>query len=447
MNEHNPVALAISMLQEKWRNAVKDSDYRFVRWVIERENADIFKGFLKLESTPHGSLEETFIILFTPFETPYAFAYALANDWLEIFEHEMQQGTLPQWDDLADLKEELQTLSSDANYQGEDIRFLMKLLKSFKQYEGKKAKLVVGLLPYAVAESKQYVKWLDSVLYQLPNGLMIMTVDYCGHETQERLFGKENPERISLMAKNLFDANKIYRQLATAGNPDDPQVVFRTCMFEMGEAAKNGNKQGVYHWGEKALLATQGSGDKLFWAAAHIVYVGFLFGFKDTEKIEKLIENGNQICEQLLTDENQKNAAAELMAQFYGYKAAYLNILKKYKESIACFEQQAALLIANGQAVLSLGAFQNALLVAARHQSGKVPDIAGKGFAAGYPLADELLRTSGFPVIAYHYLKHSIADDEQRKEIEHRMAYLYTDEWKHNAKKHFAIAPEEYVSS
>jgi len=446
MNEHNPIAFAISLLQEKWRNSVKDTDYQFVRWVIEKENIDIFKGFLKLESTPHGSLEETFIVMFTPFESPYNFAYALANDWLEIFENEMQRGTLPQWEDFSDLKEEFKTLSPEANYEGEDIKFFIKLLKSFKQYEGKKSKLVVGLMPYAVTDNKQYSKWLNDMLTQLSKNLAVMTVDYTGQETQERLFGKDTPERISILAKNLYDANGIYRQLATAGNPDDPQVVFRTCMFEMGEAAKNDNKQGVYNWGDKALIAAQGSGDKLFWASAHIVYAGFLFGFKDTDKIEKLIENGTRICEQLLTDETKKLAAAGLLAQFYGYKAAYLNIQKKYKESISYFEQQADILIDNDQSVLSIGAFQNALLVAAKHQSGKIQEIADKGFAAGYPLEDELLRTSGFPVIAYYYLKYSSPADDLRKEIESRMAYLYTEEWQRNAKKNLAIAPEEYVS-
>jgi hypothetical protein len=49
-------------------------------------------------------------------------------------------------------------------------------------------------------------------------------------------------------------------------------------------------------------------------------------------------------------------------------------------------------------------------------------------------------------VIAYYYLKYNSPDDDLKKEIENRMAYLYTDEWKRNAKKRFAIAPEEYVA-
>jgi len=371
MNEHNPIAFAISLLQEKWRHSVKNPDYKLVRWVIEKENIDIFKGFLKLESSPHGSLEETLIVMFTPFESPYGFARSLASDWLELFEQEMQQGTLPPWEDVAVLKEQLTALSADSNYEGQDKELFRDLLRSFKQYEGKKTKLVVGLMPYGVTDQKQYNQWLKSMLDLLPDQVALMTVDYEGQEKQTRLFDKDHPERVSISAVGLYDAGGIYKQLATAGNPDDPQVIFRTCMFEMGQAAKNGNKQQVYRWGDKALLATQGSGDKLFWASAHIVYAGFLFGFKDTGKIEELLDNGIRICEPLVDDESKKIAAAGLLAQFFGYKAAYLSIQKNYTESIRCFEQQAAILVAHGQAVLSLGAFQNALLVAGKHQSGK----------------------------------------------------------------------------
>lgn len=445
MNEHNPIALAISLLQEKWHHSVKNPDYKLVRWVIEKENIDIFKGFLKLESTPHGSLEQTLIVMFTPFESLYGFARSLAGDWLELFEQEMQQGSLPPWEDLAVFKEQLTTLSADANYEGQDSVFFAGLLKSFKQYEGKKTKLVVGLMPYGVTDHKHYNQWLRSMLDLLPDGVALMTVDYDGQEHQTRLFDKDHPERMSISAVGLYDAGGIYKQLATAGNPGDPQVVFRTCMFEMGQAAKNGNKPGLYHWGDKALLATQGSGDKLFWASAHIVYAGFLFGFKDTGKIEELIDNGIRICEQFLDDESKKLAAAGLLAQLFGYKAAYLSIQKKYTESIRCFEQQAAILVAHDQAVLSLGAFQNALLVAGKHQRGKVREIAEKGFTVGYPLEDDLLRTSGFPLIAYYYLEYGLADEHLKDRIEKRMGHLYTEEWKRNARKHLAIAPEEYV--
>ena len=43
MNEHNPIALAISLLEEKWRSSVKNPDYTLVRWVIEKQNINAGK--------------------------------------------------------------------------------------------------------------------------------------------------------------------------------------------------------------------------------------------------------------------------------------------------------------------------------------------------------------------------------------------------------------------
>lgn len=446
MNEHNPIALAISLLQEKWKNSLTNQDYTFLRWVIKKDQLDIFKAFLKLESTPYGSLQETIIVLFTPFESSAGFAYSLANDWLQLFEQEMAQGKLPVWEDFAALKQEFSNLLPSGNYEGQDLHFLIKVLKSFKKYEGKKEKLMVGLFPNALLNHKDYNQWLQDLLPQLPANMAILMVDFAGKETLTPLFNHHHPERKTIPATELYDAAEIYRQLATYGNPNDSQVVFRTCLFEMGDAAKKGHKNGVYHWGNTALLTAQASGDKLFWASAHIIYAGFLFGFKDTDKIESLINTGLQICQPLLDDPAKKMATVGLLAQFFGYKASYLNILKKHKESIYYFQQQADILVQHDQAVLSIGAYQNALWVAHKHQRSKVAELAAKGFAAGYPLEDEILRTSGFPLIAHYYLQNDLANKDQKEEIEKRLNHLYGPEWKANAKKHLAIAPQEFVS-
>ena len=104
MNEHNPIAVAVSRLQEQWNQSVHGRDYKMVRWLVAKQDADIFKGFLKLESTVHGSLEETFIIMLTPFESPDTYGQQLITDWLEIFGRDQEQNNLPEWADYAAFK-------------------------------------------------------------------------------------------------------------------------------------------------------------------------------------------------------------------------------------------------------------------------------------------------------------------------------------------------------
>ncbi|RQO29719.1 hypothetical protein DBR32_14120 [Taibaiella sp. KBW10] len=445
MNEHNPIAFAISRLQEQWNRSVVDRAYKLVRWLVEKKDIDIFKGFLKLESTPHGSLEESFIVMLTPFESSDSYGSALLSDWLHIFGTDLEQGKVPDWVDYPDFKIRQAALPANAS-ESDQITLLADMLHSFKRYEGKPAKMVVGLMPYAVTDHIQFAEWILKLYRQLPETVALMLIDDPGAQQYDYLFGKNTPDRISIKAEGLFDTGDIYRNLATSGNPDDPQVMFRTCLFEMGAAAKAGRLSGVQEWGDKALLATQSSGNKLFWASAHIVYAGFLFGFKESERIEKLLNNGLQICESMLDDEQARLSAVGMIAQFHSYKGAYLSILKKYKESIASFRAQADILERYEQTVAAIGAYQNALLVAGKHERDLVKDLADKGFLMAYPLEDELLRTSGFPVIAYYYLQKNVLPEAEKKEIEQRMAWLYTEDWQRNAKKHLAVAPEEYVS-
>ena len=50
-NEHNPIAVRISKLQQKWIDSLSDrKDFRLVRWVIYNDDLPLVNGFYKLES-------------------------------------------------------------------------------------------------------------------------------------------------------------------------------------------------------------------------------------------------------------------------------------------------------------------------------------------------------------------------------------------------------------
>lgn len=442
VNNHNAIALAISSLQEKWQEATSGHDFQLIRWLIGKSDTDIFNGFLRLESTAHGSLEETFLVLFTPFLEVQSYTYFLIKDWLELFALETKDDVSP-WGDYTRFKAEWGLLSPEEEHQEECGYLLAVIIQSFKKYRSESKKLILGLLPYANNDEKQFANWIESMLTLLPDGVALMIVDDLKDEKYERLFNEESKERITISADKCFDTQNVYQQLATSGNPDDPQIAFRQCVFKMGESAQKGNKQDVCNWGEEALTCTQASDDNLLWASAHIVYASFLFGFKATEKIQQLLDQGINITHPMLDNSETQTAASGLIGQFYGYKAAYLNMLGEHDESIIWFKKQADVYIHYKQEILSINALQNALLVASKHRKSEVSKIAERAFLIGYAQADDSLRATGFPVIAYHYL--IICKEEEKKDIETRMQYLYGDAWKASAKKNFAIAPEEYV--
>lgn len=446
MKEHNPIALAISLLQNKWIEATKNKDYNFVRWVLDKKNIDIFKSFLKLESTPYGSLLETFVIMFTPFESDIEFTYSLMNDFLSIFEEENKKGIIPEWNDFSIFKDELSRVAIEKAKIKEINSLFIRMLTSFKTYENKKTKLVLGLLPYAISDFKKYTLWLSEILAILPPTIALMSIDDTNNETQKELFGKHFPQRISVFVDKVYDAGDVYKQIATSGNPDDPQVIFRRYLFEMGEAAQKGNKNKVKEWGEKILITTQESGDKLLWASAFLIYAGFLFSFREITKIEDLLNKGTRICENIFRDEKLKPNVIGLLGQFYGYKGAFFNLQKKNKESVEWFEKQGDFMSDNHQFILAISAYQNAILIAQKGFKKELRRIVEKAFKIGYPLEDTLLQTSGFPIIAYNYLKYIEIDKIEKEEIIGRLNELYGENWQKRASKNMNIISEEYLS-
>lgn len=446
MKEHNPIALAISLLQNKWIEATKNKDYNFVRWVLDKKNIDIFKSFLKLESTPYGSLPETFVIIFTPFESDIEFTYSLMNDFLSIFEEENKKGIIPEWNDLSIFKDELSRVAIEKAKIKEINSLFIRMLTSFKTYENKKTKLVLGLLPYAISDFKKYTLWLSEILAILPPTIALMSIDDTNNETQKELFGKHFPQRISVFVDKVYDAGDVYKQIATSGNPDDPQVIFLRYLFEMGEAAQKGNKNKVKEWGEKILITTQESGDKLLWASAFLIYAGFLFSFREITKIEDLLNKGTRICENIFRDEELKPNVIGLLGQFYGYKGAFFNLQKKNKESVEWFEKQGDFMSDNHQFILAISAYQNAILIAQKGFKKELRRIVEKAFKIGYPLEDTLLQTSGFPIIAYNYLKYIEIDKIEKEEIIGRLNELYGENWQKRASKNMNIISEEYLS-
>lgn len=446
MDQHNPVAHIIYQLQSTWAKHTEGKSYKLVRWLIEKENLELFKGFLKLESTPHGSVEETFVIMFTPFSSADDFAYDISKDWLELFHQEMETNTyqIPEWKDFGFFYEQIKddTLEFDAD---RNTKFFREMLQSFKIYEGNPDALVVGLLPDRIADEKGYRKWVEKITTLLPHNIALMTVDFEGQEFLKDLFSKNDPEYITIDARQLYDAQSIYRELATQGDPEDPQIAYRTCLFEMGDAAKRNNKKGIYHWGDKALLITQSTGDRIFWASTYLTYAGFLFGLKDTDKIMSLFDTGEKICKPLLEDESTQVQAVGLLAQFYSFKASYYSIIGKPQDALDYFKKQAHLLTDHQQDIMAITAYQNALIVASKHAKDELAAIANDGFSSAYGIEDNQLMGTSFSIIAYYYLEFNEVEPEFKQEIINRLDELFGEGWMDSAKKHLVLADPAYL--
>ncbi len=431
-NEHNPIAQRINYLQSFWiEERLLKPKARFVRWLVDEPDVPLVNGFYKLESSPYGKIEETLVIMLTDFESETSFSYALAKDWLAAYKNDSEKHPELQWADYQLLNKKFELLDSKNKVLAN--RFLVELLTKFKAYEAKSTPLYIGIHPRNVADYAALCLWICTLIEQLPESIGFVVTDYKKNKFFEAVFSNEDAlfEKQTIRLKNQ-DIQGAYTNLMTQGNPNDPQVAFRKCMVKMGEAASKNNQDSLIKWGEKGLNITKQTTNLPFWASAHLIYAGYLFGFKDTERITNLLDKGIRIGKKQPEDK----ALLGVMLQLYSYKAAYYSFIGKKEEGLVWFIKQASLAKKHQENMVAVTAYKNALLLAEQSRMMReVKDTIPIAFTYGYAIEDHLLKITEFAYIASHYVKLLREEKEtpnlkkELKTIDTRMTLLFGATW------------------
>ena len=301
-NEHNPIAQFITTIQQKWIDEVTPNNHiQLVRWLIKPDQARLYEGFLRLESTPNGGLPDVPIVLLTAFENKETHSRNLIKDWIETFkkdkelQKELNARNLKFDWNISEYETKLENEDTDHNF------LLLEMLSTFqKTMPNPQLHLALSLYPYSVEETKDYGKWIDHLIQLgLPDKVRIMFFDY----VEERYFDNLVKTH-SDIAKSLavpIDLQGAINKIAVAGDPNDPEVQFRQCMIEMSKSVTKKSLPRLHTWGKKGLMITQKSGSKSAFATAHVIYAGMLFNFKEYQAIDELLQKAMAIAKQGLS--------------------------------------------------------------------------------------------------------------------------------------------------
>lgn len=431
MNEHNPIAQLVNQIQREWKTKTAGKpSARFVRFIIKPEEARVYEGFCKLESSEHGSLPEVFVTQLTDFEDEDTFSAALIRDWLDTYDksqdllEKLQQQTAFTWD----TQPYRQALEKTDGTPMDDT--LLAMLASFvRALPQEQKELVVALIPRQVSHTRQMKEWISTLLKKgIPAGVKLLVIDHVNAE--HFAFHERQFPDLLLNIHIPMDLHGAIKKLAATGNPNDPEIMLRKCVFEMGAALQDKDVKRLHRWGQQALDTTQRSGNKGLFATAHIMYAGMLFHFKKDPKIPELLERGQRIAKQ--GTQQGDNACLPLMVQFYGYHGAYAQIRRRFTEAINWFIQQAELATQHHFSQQALNAWYQAAELCRRKDSSRYYDVLEKGYQTGWGLPDEEITAS-----IYIYLLRDYYDYVQIKrkhditqEIDDRMIRLFGKEWK-----------------
>lgn len=435
--EHNPIAVLVSKIQRKWNEEVHPyAEYKLVRWIIRSEQARLYEGFLKLESSSHGSVPEVFVTMLTPFETINTFSKNIIRQWIDQYKEEKEKIRAKNslldfysWD-FSEIEKQL----SIKNTNGDQL--LMEMLDSFQQsLTNDKKKVVLALLPKTVSSVNDYIDWLNGLLKSgIPECVRLCIFDY---EEERYLDGlctrfKNSTKSIALP----LDLKGAISKLSKSGDPNSPEVQFRTCMQEMGEATAANDLARLEKWGTKAIEIAQRSGKKGFFASAHLIYAGMLFSFKKYEEINQLLETGLRLAQLGLTSGDE--SCKVTLIQLYAYKAACKQHDGKELEAADLYVRQGELAIEYGFGIQALTAWWQAYTIYQKKDQKAYCALLEKAFMHGSLFTAEELKYSciGYIAFDYHDYQSNLKQMEKCREIDTFMQKIEGENWKEKVEKY-----------
>lgn len=429
-SEHNPIAALINQIQQKWNDEASPftDELKLFRWLIKPDEMRLFEGFLKLESSEHGSIPEILVAMLTPFNDTTSYSSDLIHDWIKNFQEDEKtkdklksKNIATDWDHSA--------FSKSGSALNPAQQFVNMLFSFHQKMIGGEKKLVVALFPRSISQTEEFCFWLTALLqYKIPKEIAFLIFDFIGDDYFENVCDKY-PDLTKSLHVNL-DLDGAVSKIVKSGNPNTVEYKLRECILEMGNAVQHNDLDKLNKWGQRALEVTQKSGVKSAFSSAHIIYAGMLFNFKKFNEIDTLLHKGLNIAKKGL--ELNDEACKPLLIQYYGYMAASLQLQNKLKEAIIAYAKQGDVAVEHKLSMMALMPYQQAYTLAKKHLPEQFPLLLQKAFETGTQLSKEEQQSSNLQGIAYDYMQ-LLEEGNQIKEatdVNTEMNKIFGIEWK-----------------
>jgi len=437
INEHNPIAQLVGKIQNKWIEEVSpDPEIQLVRWLIKPSQADLYAGFLKLESTPHGKIPEVSIVLLSHFKDYNIHSKTLIKDWLEAYEkdeafHEaLKKNNLTFNWDTEKYKNKLSDKNTNYNL------LLLEMLAAFqKALPNPELPVVLSLYPYSIADTDDYQAWIETLMQTgFPDRVRLMIFDFVEDAQFDKMM-KQYP-KISKSLSIPLDVEGAINKLAESGNQNDPTVQFRKCMVNMSKCAGQKNLDGLHKWGERGLAIMRKTGIKSNYATAYIIYASMLLNFKKHQQVETLSKKALNIATKGF--ELGDKVCQSLIIQSYGLLASNYQMQKKLRKAGELYNIQAEKCVEFGMEMQALTAWWLAYTALRKKDRDESKAIIKKAYELGVGIEKESLKVSPMRYLAADYYKITEDNDDEElcTSINDFMTELNGENWREEVKHH-----------
>ncbi|MBS7253682.1 hypothetical protein [Flavobacterium branchiicola] len=444
-NAHNPIAVKVENIQKIWnKTRTAKPKAQIFSMVCSTEDFPLLDAFIRLESSVYGKSEDSFVAFVIDFYDKKDFYITIIEQWILTFEEDLKKNPGWKWDDFEFFKQVLPEIDKLSIENLKDL--YIKMLTSFKKFEAKRDNLlIVSFLIKKANDPEMLLESIKELAVLLPEDIGFLFLDYKERKLYSKLINsvKEKGTVIEIPDQEI---NKAYKEIATQGNPNDPQVRYRKCLFEIGEAAKDKKQEKVKKLGNELIDISKSTGETSFWASSYLIYASFLFQFKDEKDlIHELLDKGIKITTPFY---KEKEDIAGILLQLLSYKGSHYSITGNSDLAIQYFLKQVTIAKEVGQEMQVINGYNYALLLAAKRRDGQYTIILNDAFEYGYALTDEILKIINFTFIANSYLENDPKIAYAEKEaIANRMVSIFGKNWKDNPKQIAKQIQKEYQLS
>lgn len=441
-NEHNPIAIRINSIQDLWiENREKHPDSKIYCLVCEPSDYQLLEGFIRLEASPHGRSSDIIVGFKTEYESKESFYRFLINEWLRSFGSDLGKNPSWNWSDFTSLKAEAESVNiRNAN----ELRdFYIRLVTSFKKFVGEANPLGITLFISRISSVEAMNEAIKEIAERLPEGVALILTDYKKRDVYSPVLSEMKGKTcvIDIPNQNMAGA---YKEIATQGNPQDPKVRYRRCLFDLGEAASKGNKDEAKRFGHELIKLSREIGGTAFMASSYLVFGGFMIRFhKEADFCHDLFDKGIALVQPKYHDEQD---CAQILIQLYNYKGTVRSYNKDITGAVKEFMQSVRIAKELDLKTEAVNEYNYALLLALRKDKLTYDPILSEAFEYGYSLSDEELKVVNLSFIASTYISKTYRlEATEREEITKRMSDLYGEDWQLSTKE-LAVKLEEEFS-
>lgn len=323
---NNPITIRLKRIQELY-NTFQESQTQICHWLIAWDEVRMIDAFYTYESSEHHIFQDVFLQFIAPFENEQQYNQAILKELRHFSEKGKEEFH------LAEIPFDLD-LPSGVSGTKALLYYFIEFANKIPSTDGN---LVLWFNPNPAENFVAWEQWLINLIQLgLPDRIQLMLVQIEDTYSLDKL-KRTFPNQMMTIRPQL-NMEQAIQDLAASGNPQLPDVKFRTFFTKMGIAARKGNLVEAEHLGKQALnVAQQQMGWEHLEVGIYTALGAYLISSRKRQKEAiHYYEKAYKTAQRAVKEEHPSGIV--LLIQATLIKASGSFILKKYDEAAQIYQ-------------------------------------------------------------------------------------------------------------